>query len=309
MKKTLLNNLAHDIGNIDISNMNIVLEGGGFNGAYEIGVLMLIKKLENKSVITINKISGVSIGSVAGLLFLLDKLHYYEKYYHILREEIHKSLCIKNVDTLLRKIIDKISEKVFEKIKHNKLYISYYNLHEKQHITKSKYESKQDLLETILKSIHVPFITSNNKLTHNCLDNNEYIDGLYPFIFSLKEKMIESKTLYVCINQINSIHNCYNTKNENTPISRILHGILDCYDLLKYNKPSTICSFVEDWGISNIIYYKIKSVILHVIVYLISYITICSRYISNIRYGEIYLSCLMNWFRQISKYILVLALS
>tara|TARA_Y100000780_G_C13694333_1_gene420836 strand:+ start:9703 stop:10614 length:912 start_codon:yes stop_codon:yes gene_type:complete len=281
MKKTLLNNLVDDIYIKRCKNINIVLEGGGFNGAYEIGVLSFIKKLERKNQVKIHKISGVSIGSVTGLLYLIDKLDYYEKYYERMREEITKNRSFYTIKNVLTKIFNKITEKVFEKIKTDKLYISYFNLQLKKHITKSKFINKEDLFETILKSIHVPYINYKNEMSYIDKFKNEYIDGLYPYIFKSCDKYIASKTIYVSINHLNTLHNCYDTTNEKTPISRILHGILDCYDLFKYNKPSRICSYVEDWSIFNILYYKLKETILHLIVYMISYISIIAKFFTN----------------------------
>ena len=57
--------------------LNLILEGGCMNGAYEIGGLTLIKELERKRLTSINKISGASVGAYAGLLFLTDNLSKY----------------------------------------------------------------------------------------------------------------------------------------------------------------------------------------------------------------------------------------
>ena len=56
------------------NNINIILDGGGFNGSYHHGVLIYFNQLEKKHYVKINKISGCSIGSVFGMLYLLDLL-------------------------------------------------------------------------------------------------------------------------------------------------------------------------------------------------------------------------------------------
>ena len=55
-------------------DLDLVLEGGCMNGAYEIGGLMLIKELERLKYFKIKRISGASVGGYAGFLYLIDKL-------------------------------------------------------------------------------------------------------------------------------------------------------------------------------------------------------------------------------------------
>ena len=52
-------------------DLDLVLEGGCMNGAYEIGGLMLIKEMEKLKYFKIKRISGASVGGYAGFLYLL----------------------------------------------------------------------------------------------------------------------------------------------------------------------------------------------------------------------------------------------
>ena len=45
--------------------IDLVLDGGAFNGFYQLGSLKLIKQLEKKGYLKVNKISGVSVGSIS----------------------------------------------------------------------------------------------------------------------------------------------------------------------------------------------------------------------------------------------------
>lgn len=253
-------------------NLDIVLEGGGFSGAYEVGVLLFIKKLENKSIVKINRISGVSIGSIIGLLYVINKLHYYEKYYNKLREDWYLNLELKTLSEIIKDIVFSISDETFTDIQNDKLFISYYNLKSKQHITKSSYVNKNDLYETIMKSTHMPLIKSKT-FTYKDSTNTQFIDGLYPYIFTNKYDNDQNhKILYVSINQIHKLHTCIDTYNETDCFSRVLHGILYCYDLFKYNKKNDYCSFLDEWNLIDITYYRIKQLVLLLFMYIIYFL-------------------------------------
>jgi hypothetical protein len=276
--KNLFNDLVCNKQNQNINakplHIDVVLEGGGFGGAYEIGVMMFLEHLVHKGYLTINRISGVSIGSIVGLLYLSNKLHYYDKYYSKIRNDWYNNLEMNTLSEFIRKIVYSLSESQFNTIKVNKLYVSYYDLQSKQHITKSNYINKEDLFETIMKSCHMPFLKSK-KLSFVDKSNNNYIDGLYPYIFSRKNNTYtqnsqdRSKILYVTINQIQKLRTCVDTRNEHDCFSRILHGILHCFDLFKYNKSNEYCSFLDDWSILDITYYRIKQVAMFMFMYMI----------------------------------------
>lgn len=256
-------------------NIDIVLEGGGFGGAYEVGVMLFLRFLENKKHINICRISGVSIGSIVGLLYLTNKLHYYDKYYKKIREDWYKNLEMKSLSIFIKKIVYSLTDEAFENIRENKLFVSYYNLQSKQHITKSIFINKDDLYMTIMKSCHMPLLKSKN-LTYTDDSNNNFIDGLYPYIFTKKDRD-DNKILYVSINQIQKLRNCVDTRNETDCFSRILHGILHCFDLFKYNKPNEYCSFLDEWSLFDMTYYRTKQMLLFVFMYSIYFINSISK--------------------------------
>ena len=55
---------------------DLILDGGAFNGSYTLGVLMYFKELTKKNYISIQRISGTSIGSIMGMLYIADHLQY-----------------------------------------------------------------------------------------------------------------------------------------------------------------------------------------------------------------------------------------
>ena len=56
--------------------LDIVLEGGGFNGSFELGALYFLKELEAQKYTSVDRISGASIGSLLGLCYLTNNLDF-----------------------------------------------------------------------------------------------------------------------------------------------------------------------------------------------------------------------------------------
>ena len=54
--------------------LDLVLDGGAFNGTYLVGALYFLKEMEKNGYIKVDRISGCSVGSFVGLLYFLDEL-------------------------------------------------------------------------------------------------------------------------------------------------------------------------------------------------------------------------------------------
>lgn len=276
--------------------LDIVLEGGGFNGSYELGVMYFIKELVKKEYIVVNRISGASIGSIIGLCYLLDNLDLYIEKYELTREKWRENINLKVIQELINDLCNSISEEEFNLIKNEKLYITYYSLKEKKQIVKENYENIEDLKESIIKSCYLPYIIDDD-IGYKCQEQF-FIDGGHPFIFHNREKSTLNKILYVSINQLSNIPKMITTKNEKNIYGRVLKGILDSYNFFLnqnngINKRSELCSYVNDWNSLDYVSIYIKQFIIILVVYLIYYIhlliTNIVPYIENIEiYKKLY---------------------
>lgn len=273
--------------------INVVLEGGCFNGAYEIGIMKFLQKMQEKKHIKINKISGVSIGSIIGVLFFIDKLEYYEKFYKIISKDWNTKHNLKQFDKLVKEVILNLKDNEFDTIKNDTLYISFFDLQQRQHITISKYTSRENLIDTICKTTHIPLLKTKN-ITYVDKYKKHYIDGLYPYIFNEDEIKKKSKVLYVSINSVNMLKKCINTKNENTSYSRIMFGILSCYDLFRFNKASDLCSYIDEWSITSLILNNMKKILLYMVMYVIWGIHKMNTVIKNVIHNKIILKQLYS---------------
>lgn len=71
MFKQYIDNLIFNLDKkVEPLQIDIVLEGGTNNGYYELGILLFLKEMENQGFISVNRISGASIGSLMGFHYL-----------------------------------------------------------------------------------------------------------------------------------------------------------------------------------------------------------------------------------------------
>ena len=120
--------------------IDLVLDGGAFNGSYLLGALFFLKKMEKRNYIKIDRISGCSIGSLLGFLYLIDSLDLgiilYEKFSKSFKEncnfEIYKDLNLYLKNRIPNDICNKINKK---------LYIKYNNIKKGTQKVKSVYKN------------------------------------------------------------------------------------------------------------------------------------------------------------------------
>ena len=160
--------------------LDLVLDGGIFNGSYLVGALHFLKEMEKRKYIKICRISGCSIGSVAAFLYIIDCLDISESFYSIIFEQLKKSHNL-NISQVLSSILEgKIPNDICSKV-NNKLYIRYTNIKKKKSKTKCSYKNKEEIINTIIKSSYIPFVMDGNATFEK-----KYIDGMNPYIFKIK---------------------------------------------------------------------------------------------------------------------------
>ena len=276
--------------------MDVVLDGGIFNGGYEYGILLLLKEIERHKHTKIDKISGCSIGSILGFLYLIDKL---DEKYDILNktlEYIRENLSCKN----LYSIVEEITELDFDLDKlNNKLFITYYDLVSNKQIVVSKYNSKDEIRETLIKSCHFPYMI-NGKIDYK----DRYCDGIVPFIF----KKTERKTLFINLLTLNKMRNIIYIQNENNMITRVLNGIIDGNNFFSGNK-SDMCSYINDWSLVDFGFIRLRELILISIIILLKSSENVNEYIPEVLKNNNYIinikSIVISLFNDIFSYVIL----
>jgi predicted acylesterase/phospholipase RssA len=97
----LIENLPiHMKNNKHPQKIDLVLDGGIFNGSYLIGALHFLKEMENQKFIKINRISSCSIGSVAAFLYYIDALDVMPNLYNIVNNEFKENYNLNSITKL-----------------------------------------------------------------------------------------------------------------------------------------------------------------------------------------------------------------
>ena len=125
---------------------------------------------------------------------------------------------------------------------------------------KSHYKNVDDVINTIIKSCFVPYLIDGE-----ILYKNKYIDGINPYIFD-KEK--DKKILYLDLFGYDKIGNVINVKNEKTNYHRVLSGLLDIHSFYIKQSNTQMCSYVNDWSVTNKMFNYVKIIIENVFIYM-----------------------------------------
>ena len=238
-----ISNLAYNVDKPDKPmTIDIVLEGGANNGVYELGVLLFVKHLEKKGYLSVDRISGASIGSLMGLLYFTDSLIESVDMFQSLKDYFRDNLHLHCYEDKLSQLIEGIDDDVLDIVKKDKLFVATIDVESKKQIVTSEFASKSELTEAIVKSCYLPYIVGETVYY-----KTKFVDGCFPYIFTSR-RTCDNKILYVSINRLKQMKFIFSVHKEKNVHGRALHGILDAYTFFLYNKPTVLCSYVNNWS-------------------------------------------------------------
>jgi len=256
----LIENLPDKIKNrAEPETIDLVLDGGVFNGSYHVGALYFLKEMERRKYIKINRISGCSVGSIVAFLYFIDGLDLMPKLYDIISNEFKNKMQLSCLKEIKKHVKERIPKNLLENV-NNRLFISYNNIKTGEKRVKSTYKSVDEIINSVIKSSYVPYLIDGNLLYEN-----KYIDGIVPFIF--KER--ENKILYLDLYGSDKVGYLFNVKNEKTNFHRILSGLLDIHGFFIKECNTSMCSYVNDWNYSYIAFNNCKLLFEKICIYII----------------------------------------
>jgi hypothetical protein len=273
--------------NNDIKNIDLVIDGGAFNGGYMIGCVSYLKYLDKINYIKIDRISGCSIGSLLGFLYLMDRLDEGQIIYERLLTHYKKHLNLKIIHSIIDDMKKSVSCDCYL-LCNNKLFISYIDVKRGRHVIKSTYKNNDELFDILKRSIHIPFV-----LDGTLKYKNKYIDGLYPYIF--KNKRINTilntnnpqyirKVLFInTASKIYYLSKMMDVKTEKTYNPRILLGIIDIHAFFDLNHNTSFCCYMDEFNIITPTLFWVRKKVVGILIY---YIKIFSIIISIIMMGH-----------------------
>jgi hypothetical protein len=181
----LIENLPDDLKNSKTPlRLDLVLDGGIFNGSYLVGALCFLKEMEKRNYVIIERISGCSIGSVVAFLYFIDALDMMPQLYDIVKKDFQNGYKLPTIKDIKTHLKDRTPSDICEKI-NGKLYICYNNIRKCKKSVKSQYKDTDEIFGTIIKSCFIPYLIDGNLLYEN-----KYIDGITPYIFEKEENKI-----------------------------------------------------------------------------------------------------------------------
>lgn len=264
----LIENLPQD--SKKIQKIDLILDGGIFNGSYLVGALYFLKEMERRKYIKIERISGCSIGSIVAFLYYIDSLDLMSILYETVNKEFKKNFTLNSIKNIKEYLKTRIPDDICNKI-NNKLYICYNDIKHRKKVVKSIYKNVDEVFDTIIKSCYVPLLIDNN-----ILYKNKYIDGINAYIFNLEK---DRKILHMELLSYDKLFNTLNIKNEKTNFHRILTGLLDIHTFFIKQSNTSMCSYVEDWNIINKFHYNTKLLFEKIIIYIIYFIIYVKKYL------------------------------
>lgn len=297
-----ISNLAYNIEKPEKPYcIDIILEGGANNGVYELGVLLFIKYLETQGYLKVNRISGASIGSLMGFLYFTDLLTESIDVFQSLKDYFQNNLHLHCYEDKITQLVEMLNDDVFKTISKNKLYIATIDMESKQQVIISDFNTKKELIDAITKSCYIPYI-----IGETAYYKTKFIDGCFPHIFTSRREC-DNKILYVSINRFKQMKFIFSIHKEKNVHGRIFHGILDAYMFFLYNKPTVMCSYVNNWSIIDYATLRGKQ---YVAIVLFSLLLVCFRIWDNISlnvkqvpFVNVLLILINNLYRDIVLYL------
>lgn len=252
--------------------LDLVLDGGAFNGSYLIGSLLMIKEMEKRNYIRIKRISACSISTICALLYYIDKLDIALEIYDRSIQHMKQQHNLDVFDEIFKIIKPHLNEDTYKKI-NNRMYCSYHNVKKGEKIVRHKYSNAEDLFETLRRSCHLPYMINNRALY-----KQKYVDGVTPHKFKDSHK---TKILYIDLYGLDKMVYAVSCKKETQNYHRIMEGALDIHMFFTKDRNTSMCRFLTDWRFYDSFY--IKLLLEKILVYYFVFLYILEKYICDER--------------------------
>ena len=279
-------------------NIDLIISGGAFNVSYLVGCLYVIREMHENGLTYINKISTCSASSIMGLLFMVDKVDIFiEKMYELLVSSFKKNRNVifdeESLSSIISLIEGELPEDVISRI-NGRLYITYYDVANCRQVVKSSFDDVSDIIKTIRRSCFIPYITMDK-----LMEENRYVDGGTPYIFN---KEFGVNRLYINLCGMDKIMDALVIKRDKIVMHRILGGVLDIHNFFFKRKNTSMCCYVEDWGVVRMVEFKMLEWRLYTICVIIYVVTkvrdeiVYKYYKDNVFINMVYnkLRCLLS---------------
>ena len=252
------------VQNADFNNIprdiDIIFDGGAFNGVFGQGIAMYLNELENTKTIKVHRISGCSIGAFLALIYATKGKYDFEAGFVKVSGHFKQHLNLLEFARQLKcYIFDTLNDNDVKMLT-DILYVSYYDLQMRKQVVVNEFVDKQHLYDCILRSCHIPYI-SNTEFTYE----KRYVDGISPYIF--RDNMRE--TLFISLMTSRKLSRLFVSCNEVNSNSRILTGLADADDFFTRGS-SDMCSWIKNWKWFSFLLLRTRELVCFLVIWLFS---------------------------------------
>lgn len=246
--------------------INLIFDSGAVNGILGIGAAIYIKRLEQLDYIKVKKISGCSIGSLIGLWYICDCPQSMYGYTDTLFSSYKEHKNFYGYKNIVKNVVKQIFPDDNMSRLTKKLYINYYDTKKCKQCIVSKFKSRKHLITCILRSSHVPFLTSRNYKYQG-----RYLDGIAPHIFK------KEKSLFIKLINFTTPFMCLNIKHEQNIYTRLLAGVVKVNDFFISGEENDLCLYVDDKSCMIFIQLYIRKYVVFFVLYLIEWFLLLQK--------------------------------
>lgn len=252
VKNANLKNIPRDI--------DIIFDGGAFNGVFGQGIAMYLNELENTDNIKVHRISGCSIGAFLALIYATKGNYDFETGFVEVSGHFKKHLNLLEFARQLRcYIFDTLNDDEIKSL-NDVLHISYYDLQNHKQVVVNDFVDKQHLYDCILRSCHIPYV-SNTEFTYE----ERYVDGISPYLFRDNKR----DSLFISLITSRKFSRLFVSSHEVNSNSRILSGLADADEFFTTGK-SDMCSWIKDWKFISFLSLRIREFVCFLAIWLFS---------------------------------------
>jgi|TARA_Y100000768_G_scaffold379259_1_gene354719 hypothetical protein len=285
-----INSLTKLVNKNTISDeYDLIFDGGAFNGLMGQGVSLYINSLMKIYKFKVVRVSGCSIGALLATMFVSDIYYDLEEPFISLITSFKKTLLLNKYHSLLKKYIFSVFKTDDLSYLTNKLYISYWDMKKFKQIVVSKYRNRNHLLKILIRSSHIPYI-STNELKYQ----GRFVDGISPYIFREKVR----PTIFISLITRNLYSKALNIKDEYNTTPRILYGINDANNFFTLGK-SDMCSYVSNWNIFMKLSLRFRQLLLCIIIFWLELFINIKNIIPYWWMNSLIIKGLINIFKQV----------
>tara|TARA_B100000902_G_scaffold36976_1_gene44216 strand:+ start:5039 stop:5971 length:933 start_codon:yes stop_codon:yes gene_type:complete len=243
-------------------DVDLVFDGGAFNGAIEQGIAMYIKELEHANKMNVCRVSGCSVGAFIALIYITNKNLDVEQMFVGISEHFKSTLNLQEYTECAKKLVyEHITDEDLNML-NGILHIVYYDMDISKQVVENQFKTKEHLYNCLLRTSHIPFV-SNTEM--KC--EGRYIDGLAPHIFRDGQREV----LFISTLTRHKISRAFVSHTEVNCSSRLLCGVADADEFFTRGS-SEMCSWTRDWWFHDYIWLRFRELFFFLVIWIINVI-------------------------------------